>query len=187
MEVRQLERRLPRQKWLRYQIKEGTKGPMVAVRGGLPGPDVWVVLRRSLGDKPELKAYLSNAPFNTSCSVLVSMSGKRWPVESAIEESKGELGMDHYEVRGWKAWHHHMTMSFLAHHFLVRLRLRLGEKSSSFDSAPGAPSAQCGSTSTTARCGHSHRPHPKNPAPKLCCLLLPSPKYLASNRYLMTK
>lgn len=179
-------------KWRCYQIKEGAKGPMVAefafvqavaVREGLPGPDVWLVLRRSL--KGELKAYLSNAPPPTSQAELVRLSGMRWPVETAIEESKGELGMDHYEVRGWKGWHHHMTMSFLAHHFLVRLRLRLGKKSSSFDSAPGAPSAQCGSTSTTARCGHSHRPHPKNPAPELRCLLLPSSQHLASNRYLM--
>lgn len=53
-----------------------------------------------------------------------SPSCGRWPVEMAIEESKGELGMDHYQVRGWTGWHHHMTMTFLSHHFLVRLRYR---------------------------------------------------------------
>ncbi len=38
-----------------------------------------------------------------------------------------ELGLDHYEVRGWVGWHHHVTMTMLAHHFLVRVRVRLGQ------------------------------------------------------------
>ena len=54
------------------------------------------------------------------------MTAWRWPVESVIEECKGELGLDHYEVRGWIGWHHHTTMTLLAHHFLVRLRVNRG-------------------------------------------------------------
>ncbi len=140
-------------KWLCYEIKEGAKGPMVAefafvravaVRDGLPGPDVWVVLRRSLGEKPELKAYLCNAPAATPYALMVRISGMRWPVETAIEEGKGELGMDHYQVRGWRGWHHHMTMTFLAHHFLVRLRIRLGEKITGSHSATGSAAAERG-------------------------------------------
>jgi SRSO17 transposase len=128
---------LPRSAWRRRVIKEGSKGPImaeiarvraVAVRDGLPGPAVWVVVRRSLGATPELKTYLSNASVVTPFGTLVRLSGLRWPVESAIEECKGEVGMDQYEVRGWVGWHHHLTMSFLAHHFLVRLRCRLGGK-----------------------------------------------------------
>jgi SRSO17 transposase len=57
--------------------------------------------------------------------VLARRTGQRWPVESAITECKGQVGMDHYEVRGWLGWHHHMTMSFLAHHFLVHLHIQL--------------------------------------------------------------
>jgi SRSO17 transposase len=49
----------------------------------------------------------------------------RWPIETVFEESKGGLGLDHYEVRSWLGWHHHMTLCLLAHHFLVRARLRL--------------------------------------------------------------
>jgi len=41
-------------------------------------------------------------------------------------EAKGEVGLDHDEVRGWVGWRHHITLSFLAHHFLVRARLHLG-------------------------------------------------------------
>ena len=49
----------------------------------------------------------------------------RWPIECCFEEGKGELGMDHYELRFWRGGYHHMTLVILAHHFLVRLRQRL--------------------------------------------------------------
>jgi SRSO17 transposase len=120
--------------WRPYKIKEGSKGPMiaefaflrgVAVRDGLPGPDVWIVFRRSLGNEPELKVYISNAPSDTPTREFVRMAGLRWPVETAIQESKDGLGLDHYEVRSWLGWHHHMTECLLAHHFLVRCQKRL--------------------------------------------------------------
>lgn len=120
--------------WHPYRIKEGSKGPMVAefaflrgvaVRDGLPGPDEWIVFRRSLGDDPELKVYVSNAPPDTPVTELVRLAGLRWPVETAIQECKDGLGMDHYEVRSWLGWHHHMTECLLAHHFLVRCQKRL--------------------------------------------------------------
>jgi len=146
-------------RWQAYQIQEGAKGPLVAafacvrvvaVRDGLPGPDQWLVLRRSLGERPQLKTYLSNAPATTPHATLVSKSGMRWPVELAILECKSEVGMDHYEVRGWKGWHHHMTMTLLAHHFLVRQRCRMGGKISRIDSAASAAAVTGGLTQTAA-------------------------------------
>jgi SRSO17 transposase len=125
---------LPAEAWQPYQIKEGSKGPMVAnfafrrvvsVRDGLPGPDVWLVFRRSLGESPELKAYLSNAPIETIGAAFARVSGMRWPVETALEDGKSHLGMASYMVRSWLGWHHHMTMCILTHHFLVRSQLRL--------------------------------------------------------------
>ena len=122
--------------WTRHTIKEGSKGPLVAdfaclrvvaVRDSLPGPDVWLVFRRNL-DTGELKFYLSNAPADTSLQTLVWLSGMRWPTESCFEESKQELGMGDYQVRSWTGWHHHMTLVILAHFFLVRIRLNLGDK-----------------------------------------------------------
>ena len=74
------------------------------------------------GSSPELKVYLSNAPAHTPVTALVRVAGMRWPIETAFEESKGGLGLDHYEVRSWLGWHHHMTLCLLAHHFLVRAR-----------------------------------------------------------------
>jgi SRSO17 transposase len=97
----------------------------VAVRDKLPGPDVWIVFRRSLGEERELKVYLSNAPAETPVGDLVRVVGLRWPIETAIQEGKDGLGMDHYEVRTWLGWHHHMTECLLAHHFLVRCQQRL--------------------------------------------------------------
>jgi len=95
-----------------------------AVRGRLPGPQVWVVLRRSLEKSPELKVLLSNAPADTPRTELVRLSGRRWPIENCFEEAKGNLGLAAYQTRSWRGWHHHMTLVMLAHHFLVRLKLQ---------------------------------------------------------------
>lgn len=141
---------VPAERWERCAVKEGAKGTLlaefafvrgVAVREGLPGPEVGVILRRSLGEEPELKVYLTNAPADTAQETLVWLTGMRWPIESAIMECKGEVGMDHYEVRGWRGWHHHLTMTLLAHHFLVRLRRQLGGKNRGADRAASPAAA----------------------------------------------
>lgn len=125
---------IPDDQWETYQIKEGSKGPIVAefafqrvidVRDRMPGSEVWLILRRSLGAEPKLKAYLSNAPADISYPELVRIAGMRWPVETALEDGKDQLGMDEYMVRSWLGWHHHMTECILAHHFLVRVQQRL--------------------------------------------------------------
>jgi hypothetical protein len=127
--------RLPAQAWTRHVIKEGSKGPIICdfacvrvseVREGLPGESVWLVLRRNVEEPSEVKLYLSNAPLRTPLATLVRMSGVRWAIETCFAESKGEVGLDHYEPRSWLGWHHHMVLVMLAHHFLVRLRVQLG-------------------------------------------------------------
>jgi SRSO17 transposase len=124
---------LPASQWAQQTIKEGSKGPIVAafavtrvvaVRDGLPGPEVWLILRRHVLTG-ELKTYLSNAPACMPLTTLVRMSGMRWPIETCFEEGKQYLGMGDYEVRSWQGWHHHMTLCILAHFFLVRLQCRL--------------------------------------------------------------
>lgn len=124
---------LPAHAWSRHVIKEGSQGPLVAefafarviaVRDGLPGSEVWLVLRRSLTDG-ELKTYLCNAPATTAHPHLVRTSGMRWPIETCFEVSKQELGMGDYAIRSWRGWHHHMTLVILALAFLVRLQCRL--------------------------------------------------------------
>jgi SRSO17 transposase len=143
--VAQVAAALPAHRWVRRTIKEGTKGPLVArvmalrvmaVREGLPGPEVWLVLRRN-PVTGELKTYLCNAPADTPWATLLRLSGMRWPIETCFEDGKQYLGMGDYEVRSWRGWHHHMTLCILAHGFLVRARLRL-KKSPGLDHPPGA-------------------------------------------------
>lgn len=136
-QVNELLRRLPKTAWVRGIVKEGAKGPIVCdfafvrvteCRQGLPGPRLWLVLRRNVADPTEVKCYLSNAPEPIDALTLVRMSGMRWPVELSFAEGKTELGMDQYETRSWLGWHHHMLLVMLAHHFLVWVRVHWREQ-----------------------------------------------------------
>jgi len=129
---------IPPGAWNNATIKEGSKGPIVCAfaflrliesRANLPGPEVWLIVRRNLDDPTVVKFYFSNAPAETPLIEFVRISGMRWPIEMIFEEDKGEIGLDHYETRSWLGWHHHMLLVALAHHFLVRLRVRFHDKS----------------------------------------------------------
>ena len=136
-QVNQLATGIPKGGWTRATIKEGSKGPIVCdfaflrlteSRGNLPGPEVWLIIRRNLDDPSVIKYYFSNAPATTPVIEFVRISGMRWPIETIFEEAKGEVGFDHYEMRSWLGWHHHMLLVSLAHHFLVRLRIRFQDQ-----------------------------------------------------------
>jgi SRSO17 transposase len=138
--VAALAARLPPSSWYRRQVSEGTKGPIVyefarqrvtLCKDGLPERPVWLVIKRTLGASPIFSYYLSNAPVSTPLRTFVWLSGLRWAIEQCFEEGKTELGMDHYEVRKYPGWHHHILISMLAHFFLWHLKLRLGKKSAS--------------------------------------------------------
>lgn len=127
--------------WYRRKVSEGTKGPIeyeftkrrvVLSLDGLPQNEVWLVIRRTLGDKPEYSFYISNALLSTRLKTFVWLSGMRWAIEQCFEETKTELGMDHYEVRKLPGWSHHILTCMLAHFFLWHLKLRLGKKSTSY-------------------------------------------------------
>jgi len=97
-------------------------------KNGLPDRNVWLVIRRTSGKNPEYSFFISNAPRSTQLNIFVWLSGIRWAIEQCFEETKTELGMDHYEVRKYGGWHHHILTSMLAHFFLWHLKIRLGEK-----------------------------------------------------------
>lgn len=108
------------------RFKEGSQGPQVAEfarvravpsRSGLPGPEVWVVVKRSLSG--EVKYFVSNAPVWVRLATMACVSGLRWPIETCFEECKQLLGMSDYEARTWRGWHHHMTLCIVGHGFLV--------------------------------------------------------------------
>jgi SRSO17 transposase len=87
----------------------------------------WLLIRRDQ-NKDKTKYFLSNAPPETSLHKLVKMSSTRYWIERAIEDGKGEIGMDDYEVRKWKGWHHHMTMTMLAMLLLLEMKIDLEDK-----------------------------------------------------------
>ena len=135
--VAELAHALPTTFWYRRTVSEGTKGPMtyefarkriMLAKHGEPTTAVWLLIKRTLGAHPQYWYYLSNAPLRTPLRVFVWLSGVRWAIEQCFEETKTELGMNHYEVRKYPGWHHHMLLCMLAHFFLWHLQLRLGKK-----------------------------------------------------------
>lgn len=128
---------LPDGAWQRLTYRDGTKGTqqaefarvrVVVERDDLPGPEVWLMVERGLGQEPKTKYYLSNAGPDAPLSELARVGHTRWPVEDCFLQGKQEVGLDGYEVRGWLGWHHHMTLVMLAMWFLKLETRRLGGK-----------------------------------------------------------
>jgi SRSO17 transposase len=121
----------PELEWETTILAEGAQGPIIAqlcfmrvveYRDGLPGKDLWLVMRRDTDGK--LRYAFSNAPEDISKEGLKRALTMRWPIEQCFEDGKKHLGMDHYEHRSWPGWHRHMTYVILAQLFLLRLRLQ---------------------------------------------------------------
>jgi SRSO17 transposase len=89
------------------------------------GMSRWLLVRRGSDDPEDLAFYQAYGPEDTSVEELVRICRERWAIEVAFEEAKGEIGMDHYEVRKWGAWHRYVTLCLLAHAFLVVTRLAI--------------------------------------------------------------
>jgi len=135
--VEEIAAALPASAWKRLQFREGTKGVQVAhfaairlvvERDDLPGPELWLVIERSCDQAPYIKYYLSNAGRDCPLLELAQAGHNRWPIEDCFLRGKQELGLDDYEVRGWRGFHHHMTLVMLAMWFLVLQSRRLGKK-----------------------------------------------------------
>jgi len=82
----------------------------------------WLLVRRSTDDPEEMGFYQAYGPEGTTVEELVRVCQERWVVEECFAEAKGEVGLDHYEVRKWDAWHRHVTLCLLAHAFLAVVR-----------------------------------------------------------------
>jgi SRSO17 transposase len=128
---------LPASAWTALQVREGAVGPLVfefaalrvwGVRHRKPGPESWLLIRRSLGTDPEVKYYVSNADAETPLSTLALVACTRCRVEEFFEDCKSYLGMTQYETRSWVGWHHHMTLVGLAHLFVTLAQKRLSKK-----------------------------------------------------------
>lgn len=132
VEVRHLAQHLPSfSAWNRVYVRDTERGALwtrlaclrvYPVRHGLPGPPTWLILREDESEQKR-KYQFCNAPQDTPFERLAEMSHSRYWMERAIQDAKGEAAMDEYQVRGWRGWHHHMTMTILAMLFLLELQL----------------------------------------------------------------
>ncbi len=127
--VAQVGQQIPQPDWERLSAGNGSKGPRtydwatVRLDEQTPeGWEKWLLLRRSLKDPKELAYYRVWAPKSPSIAEMVRVAGCRWTIEECFETAKGEVGLDHYEVRSWKGWYRHITMACLAHAFLSVMR-----------------------------------------------------------------
>jgi SRSO17 transposase len=121
--------RHPELGWVRLSAGEGSQGPRrydwAWIRlpyPGAPGMAHWLLIRRALSLPEEYAYYRVYGPETTALPELVAVAGQRWRIEAAFEEAKGEVGLDHYEVRLWPAWYRHITLALLAHALLVVAR-----------------------------------------------------------------
>ncbi len=139
--------RQPKGRWRTVTVRNGEKGPLrVKVllatlqtkdEAGRVGPRERLAVFRSLEAKPQTWYTLSNER-QAKRAVLARVHGSRHRVEELLGLGNEEVGLDHYEVRSWPGWHHHMTLSLLAMWFLQLEKLRLGKKNTGGDGGSGA-------------------------------------------------
>ena len=87
-----------------------------------PYPEEWLLVEWPQGESAPTKYWLSTLPADTDIETLVATAKMRWRIERDYQELKQELGLDHYEGRGWRGFHHHMALCVAAYGFLVSER-----------------------------------------------------------------
>jgi len=124
----------PESRWERITVRGGEKGPLVvdamSVRVRTKqdrriGPEERLVVIRPVGES-RIDYALSNAGPEVPLAEVVRAQRQRHRIEEVFGAGKGEVGLDHYEVRSWVGWHHHMTLSLVAMWFLCLERRRVG-------------------------------------------------------------
>jgi len=124
--------------WKTIRWREGSKGWLksrfVALRtrpshgyidGQPPHKEVWLLVEWPEGEEGPTKYYFCDLPSSYTLRRLVRLAKSRWKIERDYQQLKEELGLDHYEGRGWNGWHHHVTLVMMAHAFLTLENLRL--------------------------------------------------------------
>jgi hypothetical protein len=131
-EVREIVKHSPilrRVPWEPFRVKDGSKGPMVweAKRipfwikdeNGLPSRPHHLMVARNVLKPDEVKYFLSNAPEATPVETLLLVAFSRWRIERLFEDSKTELGLDHFEVRKYPSIVRHLILTCISHLFLA--------------------------------------------------------------------
>jgi SRSO17 transposase len=153
LSVATLALQLPKTAWRSIRWRGGTKGDMrsrfarVRVRAAHrdnwrrePRPEEWLLIEWPTGEAHPTKFWLSNVAADATLTDLVHLAKARWRIERDYQELKDEIGIDHYEGRGWVGFHHHAALCIAAYAFLVAERARLSPPAPlAFLEAPPVP------------------------------------------------
>lgn len=162
-EVRNLAKYSPvfsRQKWEKFRIKDGEKGPIVwevksaafyrkEDKDGLPKQTHTLIVARNVLNPDEIKYFLANQSLlspNVTLKDLLWVAFSRWPIERCFEIGKRDFGMDHFEMRQWNGIHRHFYISQLTQLFCGQVQQALREKNSKAsvpDCRASSPGRQC--------------------------------------------
>ena len=136
------------QPWLNYHVKDSSKGPMVwqvkhllvylKDEDGLPTRAHHLMVARNILDPTKVKYFLSNAPPATAIETLLLVAFSRWKIERMFEDSKMELGMDHFEVRKFGSIRRHLILSCVSHLFLAEFHQAHTSSGSTPGDTPGS-------------------------------------------------
>ena len=134
--VKALAKALAPRQWKKVTWREGTNQALTsrfaAVRVRCANRDYWrselraeewLLVEWPKGDAEPIKYFLSTLPARTSIQELVRVAKLRWRIERDYQELKQEFGLDHYEGRGWRGFHHHATLCIAAYGYLLAERL----------------------------------------------------------------
>ena len=137
MGVKALGMSLPKSKWKRVTWREGTKGKKRSRFAALrvrpahddtnrtePRAIEWLLMEWPEREKAPTKFWLSTMPEGIPLKALVRLAMTRWRIERDYEEMKQEFGFEHYEGRGWRGFHHHITLSIVVYAFFAAERAR---------------------------------------------------------------
>jgi len=137
LSVKQLAEKLRPSMWETIRWRQATKHRLVSrfasvrvepahkpAKGEKHPPRQWLLVEWPRGEPQPTKYWFSNLPQQAGLRRLVHLAKIRWRIEQSYQQLKEELGIDHYEGRGFLGWQHHVTMSMLAYGFLVLETLR---------------------------------------------------------------
>ena len=135
MPAKTLAASLPKRAWRRLTWREGSNttlaGRFAAVRvrpahrdynRPTPRPEEWLLIEWPKGEPEPTKYWLSTLPPTTTRRALIDQAKLRWRIERDYQDLKQELGLGHYEGRGWRGFHHHATLCIAAYGFLIAER-----------------------------------------------------------------
>ena len=123
--------RMPAKSWKKVMIRHGAHGPLIVE---VLKTHVWIwdgkeekphrchLLVRRDRKENSYKYSLSNAPFATDLKTLAYWQSQRFKVEQSFQEAKQEIGLDGYQVRSFRGWHHHVSFCILAHLFILEMK-----------------------------------------------------------------